>query len=103
MSATLQYRDCYTVANDEVETWFVSSGIRIGTQLTAEEALRAKRMLFTWKDVFEKDLLRIKQTDLIEHAIILTSDAQYEPGFLSIAKRKSPSVRGYFQRWKKLD
>ena len=33
-------------------------------------------MLFTWKDVFEKNLLRIKQTDLIEHAIILTSNVQ---------------------------
>ena len=60
----------------EVETWFVSSGIKIGTRLTVEEAQKVKRMLFTWKDIFEKNLLRIKQTDLIEHAIILTSDAQ---------------------------
>jgi len=33
------------------------------------------RMLYTWQDVFEKDLLSIRQTDLIEHAIVLMPGA----------------------------
>jgi len=36
-----------TVTRSEVETSFVSSGIKIGTQLTVEEAQRVKRMMFT--------------------------------------------------------
>ena len=36
----------------------------------------ARRLLYTWRDVFETDLLRIRQTDLIEHAIVLTPNAK---------------------------
>jgi len=52
----------------DIEAWFSSTALQLGLHLNKEEA---KRMLYTWRDVFETDLLRIKRTDLIEHAIIL--------------------------------
>jgi len=63
------------VANEEVEKWFRSTSLRLGEQLTASERAKAMRMLYTWRDVFETDLLRIRQTDLIEHAIVLMPGA----------------------------
>ena len=56
--------------------WFERSEIRIGSALTVEQKERAQRLLYTWREVFETDLPRIKRTDLIEHAIVLTGDAQ---------------------------
>jgi len=44
--------------------------------LSLEEKQSARRLLHTWRDVFETDLLRIRQTDLIEHAIVLTQNAK---------------------------
>lgn len=42
-----------------VDQWFQNSGITIGNGLTAEQQIKAVRLLYTWRDVFETDLLRI--------------------------------------------
>ena len=63
------------VRDETIEQWFRSTSLRLGEQLTTEEKARAMRMLYTWQDVFETDLLRIRQTDLIEHAIVLMPGA----------------------------
>ena len=60
----------------KIEEWFGKSQIKLGTQLTAKESWRAKTLLYTWRDIFETDLLKIKQTDLIEHAIVLLPGAK---------------------------
>jgi len=63
-----------------VDKWFASTALQLGTSLTDSEREKAKRLLYTWRDVFETDLLRIRKTDLIEHAIILEPGAKpYRP------------------------
>lgn len=64
-----------SIADADIEKWFRSTSLRLGEQLTEDERARAMRMLYTWRDVFETDLLRIRQTDLIEHAIVLIPGA----------------------------
>ena len=59
-----------------VEEWFASTALQLGSRLTDSERERAKRLLYTWRDVFETDLLRIRKTDLIDHAIILEPGAK---------------------------
>lgn len=44
--------------------------------MTNEQRRRALDLLYTWRDIFETDLLRIRRTDLIEHAIVLNSEAK---------------------------
>ena len=65
-----------TVSEADIEAWFGSTVLYLGIQLNSEEMIRAKRMLYTWRDVFETDLLWIRRTDLIEHAIVLRPDAK---------------------------
>ena len=65
-----------SVSREVIDQWFASTALHLGSQLKQEQVLRAKRMLYTWRDVFETDLLRIRRTDLIEHAIVLTPDAK---------------------------
>ena len=36
---------------------------------------RARRLLYTWRDVFESDMLNIRRTDLIEHSMELLPGA----------------------------
>ena len=60
----------------EITEWFASTELHLGSHLKKEEVSRAKRMLYTWRDVFETDLLRIRRTDLIEHAIVLLPGAK---------------------------
>jgi len=48
------------------------------------EKERAKRLLFTWRDIFETDLLRICKTDLIEYAIILEPGAKAYRGCIPL-------------------
>ena len=50
--------------------------LRVGIQLSLEEKRSVRRLLYTWRDVFETDLLRIRKTDLIEHTIVLTPNAK---------------------------
>lgn len=64
------------VSSKEIEEWFSSTALTLGTSLTGEEKDRARRLLYTWRDIFETDLLRIRKTDLIEHAIILEPGAK---------------------------
>ena len=67
--------DELSLPDREVENWFRSNALNLGERLTASERAKAMRMLYTWRDVFETDLLRIRQTDLIEHAIVLMPGA----------------------------
>jgi hypothetical protein len=39
--------------------------------LSSEENAAANRLVYTWKDVFVGDLLKIRTTDVIEHGIDL--------------------------------
>src|SRR5205807_4776822 len=64
------------VSTADINTWFESTSLHLGASLNGNEVAKARRMLYTWRDVFETDLLRIRQTDLIEHAIILTPGAK---------------------------
>jgi len=63
------------VEEDEVESWFSSTGLRGGEHLDKRQRAKAKRLLYTWGDVFETDLVRIRKTDLFEHAIVLNPGA----------------------------
>jgi len=64
------------VSQAVIEEWFATTSLQLGHQLSLHEQQSAKRLLYTWKDVFETDLLRIRQTDLIEHAIVLMPNAK---------------------------
>ena len=64
------------VSQAVIDEWFASTTLRVGIQLSSEEKWSARRLLYTWRDVFETDLLRIKQSDLIEHAIVQTPNAK---------------------------
>ena len=61
---------------DTIESWFQTSGISIRDTLTSSQMARAMALLYTWRDMVETDLLRICRTVLIEHAIVLSSDAK---------------------------
>jgi len=50
-------------------TWFESSGIRLGGSLAFEEKRRAELLLYTWKDLFVRQLNEMPVTDLVEHRI----------------------------------
>jgi len=43
-----------------IEKWFQSTALGLGNSLTALEQTKAKRMLYTWRDIFETDILRIR-------------------------------------------
>lgn len=61
---------------EDMAKWFQDSGIVIDNSLTGEQQSRAIHLFYTWRDVFETDLLRIRRTDLIEHTIILDKEAK---------------------------
>jgi len=70
-----QVPDSAMVSEAEVTNWFQTTALSLGDHLTSNQRAKAIRLLYTWRDVFETDLLRIRKTDLIEHAIILTPGA----------------------------
>lgn len=55
---------------------FRQSKIKISANLTDTQRENVHRLFFTRRDVYETDLLHIRRTDLIEHAIVLTQDTQ---------------------------
>ena len=59
-----------------VDAWFAQSDINVYAGLSKSEFRRVKRMLYTWRDVFEDDMLKIRKTDLIEHCIPLLPNAR---------------------------
>jgi hypothetical protein len=65
-----------TVGDDVIDGWFQTCGVRVFEGLSAEETRKARRLLYTWRDVFESDMLKIKRTDLIEHCVELTPNAR---------------------------
>ena len=44
--------------------------------MTDEQRRRALDLLYTWRDIFETDLLRIHRIELIKQAIVLNSKAK---------------------------
>ena len=68
-------RELSTEKQGIIDEWVGESGINVYEGLNEEEKSRANRLLYTWKDIFESDLLRIRTTDLIEHGIDLKADA----------------------------
>ena len=60
------------------DQWVKDKGISIYEGLAPEEREAANRLVYTWKDVFESDLLKIRTTDLIEPGIDLKPGAQPE-------------------------
>ena len=60
------------------DQWVNDKGISIYEGLAPEEHEAAKRLVYTWKDVFESDLVKKRTTDLIEHGIDPKPSAQPE-------------------------
>ena len=52
------------------------SGIRLGASLTPEERQEAQLLLYTWKDLFVRQLKEMPITDLVEHRIPVRSSTQ---------------------------
>jgi hypothetical protein len=69
-------RPLSTADDGEINGWFDTCGVQLFQGLSAEEGRRARRLLYTWRDVFEADMLKIKRTDLIEHCVELTPNAR---------------------------
>jgi hypothetical protein len=61
--------------DDIINSWFQTCDIHLFDGLSADGSARARRLLYTWREVFEADMLKIKRTDLIEHCIELTPGA----------------------------
>ena len=59
-----------------MEQWFQLSEISIGSGMTLDQRTKAVNLLYTRRHIFETDLLRIRKTDLIEHAIVLNGDTK---------------------------
>lgn len=60
-----------------INTWFKASQITIGTKADSpHRIIQAKRLLYTWRDCFAESVRDIAATDLIEHSIDMTPDAQ---------------------------
>ena len=69
-------REIEKASLEVVQQWFERSGVTIGDDMTDDQRRRALNLLYTWRDIFETDLLRIRWTDLIEHALVLNSEAK---------------------------
>lgn len=59
-------RDTPDAAIDE---WFEASKITIGSKAFGTDIAEARRLLYTWKDLFASDVDVMPPTDLIEHSI----------------------------------
>ena len=57
------------------DRWVAEKGINIYSGLTPKEKHAANSLVYTWKDIFVSDLLKIRTTDLIKHAIDLKPGA----------------------------
>jgi len=56
-------------------TLFESSDIKLGVSLTLEERQEAELLLYTWKDLFVRQLNEMPVTDLVEHRIPVRPNA----------------------------
>ena len=68
-------RELSNETQEVMDQWVENGGINVYEGLSPEERKKANQLLYTWKDVFESDLLRIRTTDLIEHGIDLEADS----------------------------
>ena len=65
-----------TTENETViHQWFKDSGISVG-ELDRGQRNQVERLLYTWKDIFTDDMLKIKECDLVEHAIDIKPGAK---------------------------
>jgi hypothetical protein len=71
-----QLRPLSDETDDIINSWFQTCGIHLFDGLSADESARARRLLYTWREVFESDMLKIRRTDLIEHCVELTLNAR---------------------------
>ena len=72
----LKLREIEKASPEAVQQWFERSRVTIADDMTDDQRRRALNLLYTWRDIFETDQLRIRRTDLIEHAIVLNSEAK---------------------------
>ncbi|KAF8456829.1 hypothetical protein BDZ91DRAFT_767400 [Kalaharituber pfeilii] len=57
-------------SNQEIiEEWFEKCEVKIGSHLMPEEARYAKRILYTWRDLFVTSQSEMPKTDLVIHSI----------------------------------
>ena len=68
-------RSAELVGHEEIREWFESTSLRLGEELNTAQKVKAIPLLYTGRDIFETDHLRIQQTDLIEHVIVLMPGA----------------------------
>ena len=72
---TREVPDSTIVSETEVNNWFQTTAWSLGDHFTSDQRAKAITLLYTWRDVFETDLLRIGKAHLMEHAIILMPSA----------------------------
>ena len=81
----------------EVDGWFTQPDINVYARLSKLEFRRVKRMLYTWRDVFEDDMLKIRKTDLIEYCMHSKPNSHCIPTKSAIFATRS------FHKWRKQD
>ena len=69
-------RELSNAPQEVCDEWVRLKGVSIYEGLSPEKKQVANRLVYTWRDVFESDLLKIRTTDLIEHAIDLKPGAE---------------------------
>jgi hypothetical protein len=69
-------RELSEEGKEVIGRWFEESGICLFEGLSDSQVQEARRILYTWRDVFEDDICKIRRTDLIEHAIDLVPGAR---------------------------
>ena len=62
-------------SDEVILEWFRMSEITIGPKAAGQEGAGARRLLYTWKDLFASNVDIMPPTDLIEHSIPTWPDA----------------------------
>ena len=71
-----QQRELSDVSDAAIESWFGKSQLMIGEAAdTEEKKARARRLLYTWQDVFAFSMEDIVATDLVEHRVVIAPGA----------------------------
>ena len=92
------------VSSDAVSKWYLSTALQLGRGLTVSEQAKVKRMLYSWRDVFKTDLLRIPLTNLVEHAIILEPGAKADRALVPLyTEEEIAFCKQLLSKWRKRD
>jgi len=59
-----------------VHDWYNASQISVSPEISEGQQEQVERLLYTWKDIFTDDMLKIKECDLVEHAIDIKPNAK---------------------------